>query len=112
MANSKLTVSQLLAAGFSKEQIALLVDAGQVKKEAAAKLPLVGLVWYTAKGNGKTSVYARISTTGSEWGTQLVKLNEGNELNAEGTKRLTELANAFGDALENPVVAEMGNKDK
>ncbi len=109
MANKKMTVAELVAAGFTAEQIKLLSEAGQVKKEAAPKVPLASVVRYTTKGKGETGVYLRVCTNG--YRGDLYKLNAGSTLTAEGRSKMVSIANSIADLLDNPTVSDL-NSDK
>lgn len=108
---SKLTRAEVLATGkFTVDAVNQMEAMGLLKKEPKPKTPLVSIVRYTTKSTEKTNVYCRLAPGGSEWGATLIPLNAGNELKAEGHKRLIEIANAIGDLVDSPVVLDHGKK--
>lgn len=108
MANKKMTVAELVAAGFTPEMIKILVEKGQVKKEVERKIPLASVVKYTTKSKGETGVYLRVCANG--YRGELYKLNAGDTLTAEGKSKMASIANSIADLLDNPVVCELEGK--
>ena len=90
-------------ADMTLEQAQAMIAAltSQLAKVQSSKpkgnVPFASVVKYTTKGKGETAMYLRLSTSGQEWGSTLLKLEAGDKLTATGRAALAEFAKGIGE---------------